>query len=216
MRVIDLTHTIMQDMPVYPGTETPTLEESSSYAKNGFRETRFTIISHTGTHIDAPAHIFEHGQTLDKFEADTFIGKALVIDCRAVLPGGVVTTEHLKAYENLDKLDFLLFNFGWDKKWGTDEYFDKYPCLGDDVIDFVLQGNYKGIGVDVISIDSIFDSSLKKHKRLLANKNIIIAENLKNLDLCSGEVFTFVCLPIKSKNADGAPARAIGILGVEI
>ena len=77
-------------MPVYPGTEPPVLENANTYEKDGFKETKLSMFSHTGTHIDAPAHIFEHGQTLDKFEADTFVGKALVIDCREVLPGAAL------------------------------------------------------------------------------------------------------------------------------
>ena len=36
MRVIDLTHTIREGMPVYPGTEPPVLAAANSYEKVGF------------------------------------------------------------------------------------------------------------------------------------------------------------------------------------
>ena len=62
------------------------------------------------------------------------------------------------------------------------------------------------------SLDPISDASLKMHKKLFSSKNIINIENLKNLDLCGSELFTFVCLPIKIENSDGAPARAIAII----
>ena len=39
MKVIDLTHTISEVMPVYPGTEPPKLETANTYEKDGFRET---------------------------------------------------------------------------------------------------------------------------------------------------------------------------------
>ena len=58
MRVIDLTHTIKEDMPVYPGTETPTLTPVSVYEKDGFRESLLRMTTHTGTHMDPPAHLF--------------------------------------------------------------------------------------------------------------------------------------------------------------
>lgn len=58
MQVIDLTHTIYENMPVYPGTDRPKLEIANTYEKNGFRETLLTMFSHTGTHMDAPAHLF--------------------------------------------------------------------------------------------------------------------------------------------------------------
>ena len=75
MKVIDLTHTITEDMPVYPGTEQPRLTPANSYDKDGFRETLIRMYSHTGTHIDPPAHIFPEGRTLDSFPPEQFLGR---------------------------------------------------------------------------------------------------------------------------------------------
>lgn len=58
MRIFDLTHTISEQMPVYPGTEPPVLSPANSYERDGFKETRLCMFSHTGTHIDPPAHLF--------------------------------------------------------------------------------------------------------------------------------------------------------------
>ena len=44
MRVIDLTHTIKENMPVYPGTGTPKLEPANTYEENGFRETLVSFL----------------------------------------------------------------------------------------------------------------------------------------------------------------------------
>lgn len=57
MRVYDLTHTISEDIPVWPGTEQPRLSEGSAFERDGFRETRLELFSHVGTHMDAPAHM---------------------------------------------------------------------------------------------------------------------------------------------------------------
>lgn len=35
--------------------------------KDGFRETLLEMYSHTGTHMDAPAHMLPKGRTLDDF-----------------------------------------------------------------------------------------------------------------------------------------------------
>ena len=80
MKAIDLTHIITEDMPVYPGTEPPKLTPANSYEKDGFKETLLSLYTHTGTHIDPPAHIFPDGRTLDEFPPEQFIGKALVIE----------------------------------------------------------------------------------------------------------------------------------------
>lgn len=81
MRVLDLTHTIAENMPVYPGTETPIFAGANTYEKDGFKETKLTMYTHTGTHMDPPAHLFAGRTTLDAFPASQFIGKALVIEC---------------------------------------------------------------------------------------------------------------------------------------
>ena len=212
MKVIDLTHTIKEDMPVYPGTEKPSLIPANSYEKDGFKETRLSMFSHTGTHIDPPAHLFGDRKTLDEFPAEQFIGKAVVIDCRDIPDGGFVEMDRLELYgEKISKAEFLLFNFGWDKKWGTDRYFGNYPCIGADVIDFIINSNYKGIGIDVISLDPMSDVALERHNKLFSQCEIINIENLKNLDLCGNELFTFICLPIKIENSDGAPASAVAV-----
>ena len=96
MKVIDRTHTIREDMPVYPGTETPELSLASSYEKDGFKETLLHMYSHTGTHMDPPAHLYEGRTTLDQFPADQFVGQALVIDCRDLMEGDAITMDRVR------------------------------------------------------------------------------------------------------------------------
>ena len=115
MRVIDLTHTISKNMPVYPGTEPPVLVGANTYEKDGFKETKLTMYTHTGTHMDPPAHLFAGRTTLDAFPASQFIGKALVIECSDLKEGEAITLERILAYGNdAEKADFLLFHLGWD------------------------------------------------------------------------------------------------------
>lgn len=212
MKIIDLTHTIRENMPVYPGTEPPKLEPASTYEKDGFRETLLTMFSHTGTHMDAPGHLFPDRTTLDGLDISQFAGKALAVDCRSLSSGEPITLDIIKQYgEKAEKADFLLFNLGWDKKWGTCEYFGDYPCIDDEVVDFILSTGKKGIGFDVIGVDPIPDAQLVRHRKLFAEHEIVNIENLKNLDLCGDDLFTFLALPLKFENSDGAPVRAVAI-----
>ena len=82
MTVHELTHTIRNDMPVYPGTEQPRLTTACTIDQCGYRETLLHMFSHTGTHMDAPAHMLPSGRTLDDFPAETFAGRGFVLDCR--------------------------------------------------------------------------------------------------------------------------------------
>ena len=210
MKVIDLTHTIKPDMPVYPGTETPKFIPANSYEKDGFKETLLQMYSHTGTHMDPPAHLFAGRTTLDQFPVDQFIGKAIVIDCHELEEGQAITMEHVsKVGEKAAKADFLLFYLGWDKRWGTAAYFGDYPCVDEEVLDYIMKGNYKGIGFDVIGLDPIADENLTRHKKLFTECDIVNIENLKNLDLCGNDLFMFSCFPLKLDNCDGSPIRAV-------
>ena len=68
MRCIDLTHLISREMPVYPGTEPPRLQPANTYDRDGFQETLLTMYSHTGTHMDPPAHLFAGGPRWTGFQ----------------------------------------------------------------------------------------------------------------------------------------------------
>ena len=210
MKVIDLTHVIEEGMPVYPGTETPRLEPANTYEKDGFQETRLSMFSHTGTHMDPPAHLFPQRTTLDCFPPEQFIGKAIVIDCRDLSEGESITMDYIRrAGEKAERADFLLFNLGWDQRWGSESYFGDYPCLDDEVMDYILKGKYKGIGFDVIGLDPIADANLTRHKKLFAEKEIVNIENLCHLEQCGSGLFWFSCFPLKIKDSDGSPIRAI-------
>ena len=210
MKAIDLTYTIKEEMTVFPGTEMPKLINTSNYEKDGFMETSISIYSHVGTHMDPPAHIYPDRTTLDEFPASQFVGKGLVINCRDLNEGEDITLDCILKYgKKAEEVDFLLFNTGWDKYWGTDKYFGDYPCVNDDVLDYVVNGNYKGIGFDTIGIDPVSDENLSRHKKLFKDKDIVNIENLKNLELCGEEIFKFSCCPLKIENSDGAPVRAI-------
>lgn len=210
MKVYDLTHTLKNGMPVYPGTSEPEFNTACHISRDGFKETKISMLSHTGTHIDAPAHLFEQGKELDGFDASQFIGGAIVIDCRDIPEGGSITIEHLEKYGSLiEEVDFLLFNTGWDTKWETPEYFEGYPVIDQEVVELIVKGGYKGIGFDAISVDPVDEPGLPRHKRILGTDNIINIENLTGLERLPMGKITFSCLPLKLEHSDGCPARAI-------
>lgn len=81
--------------------------------------------------------------------------------------------------------------------------------MDEEVLNFILSGNYKGIGFDVIGIDPIIDVNLTHHKKLFRNCDMVNIENLKNLDLCGTDLFWFSCFPLKIENSDDSPVRAV-------
>ena len=212
MKIIDLTHVISPSMPVYPGTEGPRLEPANTYEKDGFKETRLSMYSHTGTHMDPPAHLFPGRTTLDQFPVGQFVGSAVVIDCSELKAGQRITMAHIDRKRALaDKADFLLFRTGWDRYWGKEAYFGDYPHIDGEAAEYIVWSRKKGVGLDVIGLDPIADEKLTLHKKLLRDNEIVIIENLTNLDRLPEGMFLFCALPLKYEDADGSPIRAIAM-----
>ncbi|GAA0079027.1 cyclase family protein [Clostridium sp. CTA-5] len=214
MKIIDLTHNISNDMPVFSKDEMPNLKQVNNVQEDGFSQTLINVYSHNGTHMDAPLHVIENSLTLDKMDVSNFTGLGIVIDCADLVNAKekVIDISYIeKNKTNIEKAEFLIFNTGYFHKWGNKDYFKDYPVLHDDVIKYIINHNKKGIGIDLMSIDTISSEDLPIHNEILKN-NIIIIENLTNLDKLENELFEFFALPLKYENSDGAPVRAIAII----
>lgn len=211
MKVVDLTHIINNEMPVYPGTEKPRIEMALSVSKDGFQESRLNIFSHVGTHMDAPAHMLEKGAHLNEINIENFVGKAVLIDVTDI-NGDEIKLEHVQKYsEELEDAEFVVFKTGWSKLWEVETYYQNFPVLSTEAAKWLLKYKLKAVGVDAISVDKIDTTDFEIHHILLEN-NILIIENLTNLDAIKGTSFTLCSLPLKYENADGAPTRVVGII----
>jgi len=210
MKVTDLTHTIYSEMPVYPGTEQPILQKANTLEKDGFKEAKITMYSHTGTHIDAPAHMLREGLHLDDFEIDQFIGKAMILDFSKIKTP-YLKLDQLRCYEEkIKSVDFIILKTGWSTYWGKHQYYENFPSLTEEAACWLSGFKLKGIGIDAISVDNMNTDTFAVHK-LFLNKNILIIENLTNLESIDNENFIISIMPLKTQNADGSPVRAFAI-----
>jgi kynurenine formamidase len=208
MKIIDLTHTISEFMTVYPGSEKPVLRNIATVKTNGYNEQSLTFFSHTGTHIDAPAHIISNGKTLDRYDLTTFFGKAIVIDCTACSLIDEVIIEN--SLSGKDPPKFLLFYTGWDRHWCNDNYFHNYPVLSPEAATYITQLSLNGLGIDAASYDPFDSKDLINHHILLEHELILI-ENLCHLNQIRSREVLFSCFPLKIKQTDGSPTRAVAI-----
>ena len=207
--IIDLTHLIAPGMPVFPGDDPPILERAASVEADGFTTRSIRLNSHTGTHVDAPAHIIAGAPTLDAFPVSQFAGRATLIDVRG-LAGRRIGVDVVKAHAaRVHEAEFVLFRSGWQQRWGDPSYFEDYPVLSDEAAGWLAGAGLKGVGVDMISVDSLDSTSLPIH-HILLGAGVLIIENLTHLDqLPTGSSFDFACYPLHLQNADGAPVRAV-------
>ncbi len=211
MKLIDLTHMISPDMPVYPGTEQPVFFTGCSIEEDGFLEKKITLYSHTGTHMDAPAHLIKDHPTLDAFPIGHFYGPAVRLDFKNKR-SKTIRVSDLEPYKNqIKNCDFILFHTGWSQYWGTEAYFTGYCVLTPDAADWLGRFQLKGIGLDTISADTADTQTYPVHTALLS-RNILIIENLTHLASLPESGFHFSCFPIKFLDADGSPVRAVAYL----
>lgn len=202
---IDLTHTLQSNITVYPGTLPASFEPGNTIEKDGFAELNIRMTTHAGTHIDAPCHILSGKRTLDAFPMDKFFGKAICIDCTGKDSIDVTFIQSFKT--NIAQAEFVLFYSGWQHKWNSPQYFDPFPTLTTEAVQWLIQFDLKAVGFDYISADNM-DSVLLPNHHALLGKEILIIENLTNLDKMVGKSFELFCIPLKIGKADGSPVRA--------
>jgi len=211
MKLVDLSHTISPRMPAYPGTSPPVFTTPCTIANTGFNERMVILYSHTGTHVDAPAHIIPGGKTLDQISADNFVGKSSVLDLAANKKSTIEIVD-LESYQSfIEKSEFILLHTGWCQLWGKKGYFQGYPLLSHEAAKWVSSFNLKGLGVDTISVDEVGSTAFPIH-RILLERNIIVVENLTNLNILPLSGFIFSCLPLNLEEGDGSPVRAVAII----
>jgi arylformamidase len=202
---IDLTHTLANGITYFPGTLEPSFDQLNTIENDGYAELRMTLCTHTGTHMDAPAHLILKSKSIDQIPLDDFIGKGYVVNCKNV---DEITVDLLKKHKDqISEAQFVLFYTGWDQKWNTPDYFNAFPVLTEETTQWLLQFPIKGIGFDSISADLIDSVALSNHFAILGS-GILIIENLCHLDQLINKKFDFYSIPLKIGDGDGSPVRA--------
>ena len=169
------------------------------------------MYSHTGTHIDAPAHLIKGSKTLDQFPIEHFYGNALLLNLSNI-KNKTIGIEELEPHEDaIKQVDFLLLFTGWSQYWGTETYFSDYPVLSLKAADWLSRFRLSGLGFDTISADEAHAKDFQIHKVFLRNDTIII-ENLANLEKVPRKQFSFACFPLNFEDADGSPVRAVAFV----
>ena len=211
MKFIDLTHVVQPGMTVFPGTQPPVFDVGSSIETDGFEEKKITMFSHTGTHMDAPAHIIPGALTLDQFDIEQFGGQACVVDVGGIETAKIEVGDLEARAELIGVCDFVILRSGWSRLWESEEYFRDFPVLSPAAAQWLVEAGIKGLGIDMISVDEVDSTELAVHNILLS-ANLVIIENLTNLEPVPDSVCSFYCFPLRIDQADGSPVRAVAAI----
>lgn len=211
MQIIDLSHEIHNQMTVFGETEKPKIIRKNTIEHDGYNLHELNFNSHTGTHVDAPNHMVKNGKHLDDFALDYFTGQGFMLQV-GQFKGQEIPLSFLKNYvSEIQKVDFLILNSGWYKKWESKTYHNSYPVLSKESAKWLTQFKLKGIGLDYISIDPVDSQDVPLH-HIILGAGMLIIENLNNLDALPESDFLFQCFPLKVNKADGSTSRVVAFV----
>ncbi|WP_008525538.1 cyclase family protein [Halorhabdus tiamatea] len=208
----DLTQPIETGMQTYPGDPAVSVESVATHDSAGYRESKLTCGTHTGTHVDAPAHTEADGKTLDEFDVAAFERLCRRVDCRDLDAREPIPIDRVPTVAA--DVDCLVFWTGWDEHWDTDQYLD-HPYLSPAAAERCAEQGL-AVGVDTLNPDPTPSERAARdepdgfpaHHAILGS-GLLIFENLRNLGAV-GERFELRAYPLRL-DGDGAPVRAVGV-----
>src|SRR5262249_719855 len=122
-RVVDLTHRLTPDFPLYPGVVPMKFDVIATVHTEGWYEAVLTIDEHTGTHVDAPAHFASAGATTAPTPPGHLVAPLAVLpiaDRAASAPDPLLNLDALLAWERrhgrLPSGAFVAMDSGWDRR----------------------------------------------------------------------------------------------------
>ena len=214
MKIIDLTLTISENIPTFPGSPQPNFINWESIEKDGYNLELLFLSSHTGTHIDAPYHFIKKGQKIHQIMTKRLVTEAILIKIRKG-PDQAITQVDIKKFEKkhgkIDDGSTVIFQTSWQKNLQKKFYFLKNPGLATSAAKYLVSKKINLVGIDSPSIDLGKDFKFSVH-HILAKNGILIVENLANLDKIHSEKFHLIVAPLKLKNATGSPVRAMALV----
>lgn len=197
--IIDISRPIGPDTPVWPG-DPPVVVERVTRVEAGDPAdvSRLELGTHTGTHVDPPAHFLPGGVTVDALSLDVLVGPAVVADLTGVpsIDPGALKSLGLPA----GTVRLLL-------KTGREATaIAAGGALTADGARWLVDRGVLLVGADTLSVEP--GTGAYPVHRVLLGAGVVIVEGLDLRSVAAGP-YQLVCLPLRITGGDGAPARAV-------
>lgn len=199
LKMYDVTAPIFEGMPVYKNK--PEKQPKLQTVTNAHvTESRIELDVHTGTHIDAPLHMINDGDTFESIPLERLVRNVKVLDLTHVEDG--IERKDLEA-KDIQENDFLLFK----TKNSFDESFNpEFIFLKEDGANYLASLQIDGVGIDALGVERS-QPNHPTHKALFG-ANIIVIEGLMLAEIEEGSYF-MVAAPLKLVGTDASPARVL-------
>jgi len=214
MKIVDLTLTVSDEIPTFPGSPQPSFIPWENVKEDGYNLELLFLSTHTGTHMDAPYHFLEKGIKIHEISLEKLVSEAVLIQSKKKGGESITKTDiqkFEKKYGKIENFSSVIFYTDWQRNLQKKYYFTKNPGLSVSAAKYLASKKINLVGIDSPSIDLGTDSKFSVHQ-IFAKKGILIVENLANLEKIKSSKFHLVVLPLKLKNATGSPVRAIAFV----
>ena len=201
----DISVPLRSSMVHWPGDPPVVIERiSGEEQKDSSAVSVLSLVSHSGTHIDAPAHYLPQGTSIDLMPPEITVGNARVIEIKdhhSIKPDELFQHRIQKDERILFKTD------NSHRVWHTEKFTEDYVYITVEAAQLLAKLDIKMVGIDCLSVGGYQDDGAATHRVLLEN-GIWIIEGL-DLSPVQPGVYELICLPLNIYGGDGAPARAI-------
>lgn len=215
-RLIDLSHTIEEGMITYKGLPAPLIcdflsrEASKAHYAEGttFHIGKIEMVGNTGTYIDSPFHRYANGIDLSELPLES------VTELDGIIFRAKPGQQRIGAdlFGDIDvRGKAILIQTGWDKHWGTDQYFEGHPFLTADAARWLRDAGATLVGIDSHNIDDVSTGERPVHSILLGAE-IPIVEHMCRLNEVPDGLFKFCAAPVKVKAFGTFPVRAYAVV----
>lgn len=192
-KYIDISRKIFNGMKRYPSDPNVEIGVFKSIKNGNSCNLRKLVLgTHIGTHVDAPFHILNKGRTVDAIKINDLICDVIIANAGEVFSD--------KFFDSVGpgpaRVRGVLFKGSGNQSALTIKEAKELKRHG-----------MKVVGTENMSIEEMSDKRHPVHRYLLKN-GIIIIEGLDLKSVKRG-CYRLICLPLKIKNGDGAPARAV-------
>lgn len=202
--------------------------------KLGWAGEEVRMITHAGTHMDAPWHYGPVSQeraarTIDEVPLEWCYGPGVVLGLQNMKEGTELAIDDLKAalaridYQ-LHEGDIVLLHTGADRWWGDKSYPERGVGLGHDATLWLVEQGIRVIGTDSWGLDRPFCYMRSEFQRT-GNVSCIWPshyagrfreycqiEKLTRLEQLPALGFTVMCFPIKVAKASAGWTRVVAML----
>ena len=207
MKIYDISWPIFNGMTAYKDRHVVNIKQTKTFELDGVRESLITIGSHSGTHIDAPAHFLQNGKSLEEINPLLCVGPARVIDMTHI--EGCITAADLQ-HITLEPRIIVLFKTKNSARRADEPFDHDFVYVDASAAQRLAELHVQAVGVDYLGIERA--QPLHDTHCILLQHEIAVIEGLRLSHVPAGEYFIW-CLPLNIPGIDGVPARAMLIEG---